>query len=147
MTRGIRNNNPLNIRKGSNWKGLSNVQSDKSFCQFVSIEYGIRAALIVLRTYAYKYKLHSLKDVISRFAPSSDGNNVDNYIYRIRCNFMSNLPADHVYHNINEDTMLNLWWNKIEPKPVVFYLLRAMAMVESYYHLDYETYKKAVSLL
>ena len=39
--RGIRNNNPGNIRKGEKWKGLSPIQNDSSFCVFKSPEYGI----------------------------------------------------------------------------------------------------------
>ena len=45
MTRGLRNNNPLNIRKNSTkWQGLSATQTDKSFFQFTSMAYGYRAA-------------------------------------------------------------------------------------------------------
>ena len=45
LPRGIRNNNPLNIRRGKDqWKGLRAQQTDASFCQFESLEYGWRAA-------------------------------------------------------------------------------------------------------
>ena len=36
-SRGVRNNNPCNIRLGSDWQGLSDRQEDKSFCPFVSM--------------------------------------------------------------------------------------------------------------
>ncbi|MEQ2017041.1 structural protein, partial [Photorhabdus bodei] len=38
MSRGIRNNNPGNIRWGDDWQGLipASQRTDKSFCQFVS---------------------------------------------------------------------------------------------------------------
>lgn len=147
MTRGLRNNNPLNIRKGSNWKGLSKVQSDKKFCQFDDIVYGVRAALVVLRTYHYKHRLYSLIDVISRFAPSSDGNNVSNYCYLISKYFNISLPPSHPYHSVTPHSLLNLWWNNKEPKPMVFRLLSAMCVVESNYNLDYQTYLNAVALL
>lgn len=69
LPRGFRNNNPLNIRKGSKWKGLSPVQGDKSFCVFSSMRYGIRAAIYLLLKYYTKYNLHTLYDIISRWAP------------------------------------------------------------------------------
>ena len=78
LPRGFRNNNPLNIRKGSNWKGLSPVQSDKSFCVFSDMRYGIRAALYLLLKYYTKYHLHTLYDIISRWAPDSE-NDTWNY--------------------------------------------------------------------
>ena len=45
QARGIRNNNPLNIRKGCNWRGERGVQLDREFEEFESMEYGIRAAI------------------------------------------------------------------------------------------------------
>ena len=53
LPRGIRNNNPLNIRRGKDqWQGLRAQQTDASFCQFESLEYGWRAAFYLLtRTY------------------------------------------------------------------------------------------------
>lgn len=76
--RGFRNNNPLNIRKGSSWKGLSSVQSDKSFCVFSSMRYGIRAAIYLLLKYYKVYGLHTLYDIISRWAPQGE-NDTENY--------------------------------------------------------------------
>ena len=44
--RGIRNNNPLNIRiNGTKWEGLCPVQTDKSFFQFRTMAHGYRAAI------------------------------------------------------------------------------------------------------
>lgn len=41
MTRGIRNDNPLNIRHGkSQWVGMREKQTDKAFVQFKSRVYG-----------------------------------------------------------------------------------------------------------
>ena len=78
VSRGFRNNNPLNIRKGSQWKGLASVQNDKSFCVFTDMRYGIRAALYLLLKYYTKYNLHTLYDIIRRWAPDSE-NDVWNY--------------------------------------------------------------------
>ena len=45
LSRGLRNNNPLNIRHSADkWEGTRIVQTDKSFVQFTSMAYGYRAA-------------------------------------------------------------------------------------------------------
>lgn len=68
--RGLRNNNPLNIRRNKiQWQGLADEQTDREFCVFRSLEYGIRAAFLVLRTYITKYRLTSVAQVIGRWAP------------------------------------------------------------------------------
>ena len=89
MTRGLRNNNPLNIRRvaGQRWKGeiLPSIQGGDgggSFVRFESIEYGIRAAFVLLRTYAIKYKANCIQDIISRWAPASE-NNTEKYIKNV----------------------------------------------------------------
>ena len=45
LPRGIRNHNPLNIRRNGKdqWKGLADMQTDRAFCQFKSLEYGSEA--------------------------------------------------------------------------------------------------------
>jgi len=74
MTRGMRNCNPLNIRRvaGTRWKGQRAEQTDRSFVQFESIEYGIRAAFCLLETYRRKYKAVCIEDIINRWAPPSE---------------------------------------------------------------------------
>ena len=86
MTRGIRNNNPLNIRRTatSQWKGLSVVQSDGEFCQFQTLEWGWRAAFRLLtRTYYQKYRLNTIRAIVSRWAPPLDNNNTGAYIANV----------------------------------------------------------------
>lgn len=78
-TRGIRNNNPLNIRKGSRWVGLCPIQTDKSFCQFTAPVYGFRAGFVILRNYYKKLTPFSLRTIITRWAPPSE-NNTQRYI-------------------------------------------------------------------
>lgn len=77
LPRGIRNNNPLNIRKGNNWKGERPVQDDPSFEQFVSMEWGIRAGFILLREYMTGYhgithKFNTIELIIKRWAPPTE---------------------------------------------------------------------------
>ena len=69
LPRGIRNNNPLNIRRTAKdqWKGLRAQQTDASFCQFESLEYGWRAAFYLLtRTYYHKYRLSTYVENVCR---------------------------------------------------------------------------------
>ena len=74
--RGIRNNNPLNIRRsGDKWQGLRALQEDRAFCQFSTMEYGWRAAFVILcKTYYGKYKLRTIRDIVSRWAPAKENN-------------------------------------------------------------------------
>ena len=69
LPRGIRNNNPGNIRWGENWLGLKQdgKEQDPSFCVFTNAVYGIRALAKVLINYK---KLYGLK--ISRYAPPNE---------------------------------------------------------------------------
>lgn len=87
MPRGLRNNNPLNIRITSaqkqgkdRWIGMSAKQEDESFCQFCGMKWGWRAAFLLLtRTYYHVYHLYTPKDIIMRWAPPSE-NKTDRYI-------------------------------------------------------------------
>ena len=84
MTRGLRNCNPLNIRRvaGTSWKGQRAKQNDRSFVQFESMEYGLRAAFVLLRTYSTKYRANCIRDIISRWAPPSE-NDTERYIRNV----------------------------------------------------------------
>ncbi|WFQ80276.1 structural protein [Xenorhabdus sp. SF857] len=79
MNRGIRNNNPGNIRHGDNWQGLRKTQTDNAFCQFIAPEWGIRAMLKILRTYERKYGDRTIRQFISRWAPETE-NDTEAYI-------------------------------------------------------------------
>lgn len=77
--RGIRNNNPLNIRIGNTWLGERNNPTDPAFEEFVSIEYGYRAAFCILRRYIRRYKKNTITAIVSTWAPSTE-NNTQRYI-------------------------------------------------------------------
>jgi hypothetical protein len=80
ISRGLRNNNPGNIRKSKDqWKGLRTRQTDSQFFQFESMAYGYRALMTILRNYQRKYGLRTVSDVIRRWAPPSE-NNTNAYI-------------------------------------------------------------------
>ena len=74
LPRGIRNNNPLNIRRSKDqWQGLRAQQTDAQFCQFESMEYGWRAAFYLLtRTYYHKYRLYTIRAIINKWAPPNE---------------------------------------------------------------------------
>lgn len=78
VARGIRNNNPGNIRWGDKWKGLkeNGREEDKSFCVFIKPEYGIRALAKILRNYRDLHKITTVAGIIHRFAPPSENNTV-----------------------------------------------------------------------
>ena len=85
--RGIRNNNPLNIRLSSDkWQGQVLPQrgsGEGAFCQFYTMEYGWRAAFVILcRPYYGKYGLKTIRDIVSRWAPTKE-NNTEAYIRHV----------------------------------------------------------------
>ena len=84
IPRGIRNNNPLNIRRSKDkWKGMRAVQSDAQFCQFESLEWGWRAAFYLLtRTYYHKYRLFTIRAIVTKWAPAIE-NNTKAYIANV----------------------------------------------------------------
>ncbi|VVS92185.1 structural protein [Desulfoluna spongiiphila] len=71
-TRGIRNNNPGNIRHGDDWDGLAKVQPDPAFCLFKTPEYGIRAMARVLTNYQRRHGIKTVRGIITRWAPPSE---------------------------------------------------------------------------
>ena len=131
MTLGERNNNPLNIRKvpGVRWRGeILPLKGDGgSFVRFESIEWGVRAALKLLRTYRDKYAATSIKEIITRWAPPTE-NNTDNYIDAV-CRLTS--------FGGNERLTEKEW-------PA---LIKAMAVIESRLLISDETIDAARKLL
>ena len=81
ISRGIRNNNPLNIIHGASWKGMATEQTDRRFVQFKTMEYGIRAAFKTLQTYHTRWRCLTLRQYITRWCPPAEkGNNTEKYI-------------------------------------------------------------------
>lgn len=73
-SRGVRNNNPGNLRHGAPWQGLADKQPDPDFCTFQSAAYGIRAMAVTLITYQDKHGIKTVEDAIDRWAPPSENN-------------------------------------------------------------------------
>ena len=78
VARGIRNNNPGNIRKGIKWLGRVEPGKDASFVEFQSMPYGIRALYVDLIN-KHKGGLRTVRDIIYRYAPPSE-NLTDAYV-------------------------------------------------------------------
>ena len=84
LTRGMRNNNPMNIIGGPNrWQGMKGRQEDRNFVQFTTMTYGVRAAMILLTKYHRDYNLKTVPEIVHRWAP--DGGEAEkNYITHVR---------------------------------------------------------------
>lgn len=80
--RGIRNNNPGNLRISKTaWKGKipESKRTDRSFEQFEKYWLGVRALIIILRTYYFKYELQTVEKILNRFAPPVE-NQTESYV-------------------------------------------------------------------
>ena len=83
--RGLRNHNPLNIRKGNEWQGESKG-NDNEFETFINDAYGLRAGLIIIRKYIKVHHCDTIAKIITRWAPPTE-NNTEAYIRTVsqRC--------------------------------------------------------------
>lgn len=105
QTRGERNNNPGNIRKTSiRWLGEI-LGNDIGFEKFDTPEHGIRALAKILLTYQDKYKLRTINEIISRWAPKSE-NNTGVYINFVA--FRTKLLADTILDLHNRSILCSL---------------------------------------
>ena len=102
--RGIRNNNPGNIRWGADWQGLKKdgKSQDPSFCVFTSPEYGIRALAKLLKNYQRLYGLNTPRKIINRYAPPNE-NQTQAYIQSVahQLGIQPDTPVD-----LNEEGVL-----------------------------------------
>jgi hypothetical protein len=78
VARGIRNNNPGNIRIGINWLGRVVPGKDLSFVEFKTMPLGVRALYIDLIN-KHKSGLNTIQKVIYKYAPPSE-NLTDAYV-------------------------------------------------------------------
>lgn len=97
LTRGLRNNNPGNIREGKGdstfWVGERATDDDPSFEEFISMPHGIRAATVLFRNYQSLYGLNSIRKMITRWAPPNE-NDTAAYIARVVAR--TGIPPDAV---------------------------------------------------
>lgn len=128
MNRGVRNHNPLNIRKSKDkWQGQSANQTDFAFVVFDSDYYGFRAAFKILKSY-FKRNICSISAIVSTWAPPVE-NHTANYIKFVsdHCNY----PADAFVDPLDSVLMCN----------IVYY----MAVMETACHYDKSIIVKSYS--
>lgn len=133
--RGVRNCNPLNIERGTKWKGLRPEQTDKRFCQFVSMQYGWRAGLVILRNYikgnnAARKPFDTIEKIINRWAPPKE-NNTSSYIKA-------------VCEDVGIDMRTRIKW---EDRAAICAIVKAMARVECNVIFDIEPIYAAYDMI
>lgn len=106
LPRGMRNNNPGNIRKGATpWKGKIplNANTDGAFEQFSTYVYGIRAMVKNLQSYQRDRGLDSIQQIVSTWAPAADNNDTAAYIAAV--SIATGIPPTAAIDTSNRTTM------------------------------------------
>lgn len=129
IPRGIRNNNPLNIRIGNVWLGEVPNPTDPHFEQFVSMEYGIRAAMILLRRYIRHYHRTTVPEILAAWAPPTENNTVQ-YVDTV-CQLSHISPMAGLHY---------------EDKATMCHLVAAMIQVECGQPISMKTIEKGYDL-
>lgn len=102
--RGLRNNNPGNIRKNNIvYQGEVVPSKDDAFKQFTTMAYGYRAMFVLLHTYARRYGINTIATMIARYAPSIE-NHTTAYIDAV--SEWSGVPATSHITTTNGDVMI-----------------------------------------
>lgn len=104
MTRGLRNNNPGNIRYSAiKYLGEIDPSKDTAFKQFKTIVWGYRAIFMLLHTYSRRHSLKTIKGMISRYAPQSE-NDTDGYVKAV--SLWSGIQPDRVLNTLDGSVMI-----------------------------------------
>ncbi|HOG19599.1 MAG TPA: structural protein P5 [Salinivirgaceae bacterium] len=126
--RGLRNNNPLNIRHSADVFQGETKGDDKSFKTFLSVSYGYRAAFVTLATYLTSGR-NTIEKIISHWAPSTE-NDTENYIETVEK--YSGVPRNRVL-TINDGADLIL-------------IVASMSFVENGVNADINQIKEGFAL-
>lgn len=106
LPRGLRNNNPLNIRKNNDvFQGEVTPSKDTAFKQFKTMAYGYRAGFKILSNYYRKYRLTTIRGMITRWAPENE-NNTAAYVSLV--SKYSGIPADDIIDINNKELMIRI---------------------------------------
>ena len=104
LPRGLRNNNPGNIRLSNvTYQGEVTPSKDKAFKQFTTMAYGYRAIFVLLHTYQRRYGLDNISSMISRYAPATE-NHTAKYIDAV-AKWSGVSPTGHIT-TTNGDVMI-----------------------------------------
>ena len=117
--RGIRNNNPLNIRKGNNWQGERHPQTDREFEEFATMVDGIRAAMILAYNLitgrarsCHGQPCNTLDKLIARWAPPHE-NNTGAYLRHVA--MAAGITTHELLYPIKKAQFCSQWpaWNAV----------------------------------
>ena len=104
MPRGLRNNNPGNIRTSSTrYMGEVQPSQDKSFKQFETMAWGYRAVFALLHSYHKRQGLRTLRQMLNRYAPPVE-NDTEGYIKQVARN--AGVDPDTPIDVLDRDTMI-----------------------------------------
>jgi hypothetical protein len=103
LSRGLRNNNPGNIRLSSTTYQGEVKSEDTAFKAFKSMAYGYRAMFVLLYTYQKKHHLDTIADMIGRYAPATE-NHTTAYIKAV--SEWSGVPSTCHITATNGDVMI-----------------------------------------
>jgi hypothetical protein len=93
LPRGLRNNNPLNLKGSVNWHGMTGVDPD-GYAIFDTPLSGIAAADHNLQAYSTHHGLNTVAGIIGRWAPAGDGANDPNGYAATVAKAMGVQPSD-----------------------------------------------------
>lgn len=106
MSRGLRNNNPGNIRHdGTRWQGERVPSTDPAFKQFTSMAYGYRAMFRLLTNYARLHDCRTIRKMIGRWAPPSEN---DTTAYIATVSRLTGIAPDQPIDITSPNQMCNL---------------------------------------
>lgn len=108
LPRGYRNNNPLNVRKNAAnaWKGKVVPGSDPAFEQFITMAYGYRCALYLLRKYIGQGH-NTIRKIVTKWAPPSE-NNTSGYVSNVATR--TGIGADTVIDRNDQQKLCKIAW-------------------------------------
>ncbi len=113
-SRGVRNNNPGNIRKGvSRFRGEVFPSRDLEFKEFTTPAWGYRAIFLLVKNYNTLYGINTIEGIIKRWAPPCE-NDTRRYI-DVVAQRLNVKPSAHIDW-YDSDSMIRLAWSisKIE---------------------------------
>lgn len=121
MARGLKINNPGNIRRSLEVFQGEVSSPDSAFKAFDTLAHGYRAMSVIIYNY---YKLHgcnTIRKIISRYAPPTDGNNTESYISQVAT--AVGVSADRGLVDADFSTPVQ--------KPFMEYVIDAMCKIET----------------
>ena len=139
ITRGERNNNPLNIKysEKNKWVGKKYAnKTDMVFEEFKTMTHGLRAAIKLISNYCMRENGSTPAAIIRRWAPSNaDGNNTKEYIAYVEMR-MKQLLVEEWKYALEYDPSRRISCKNYD---VMHALITAMSEFESRYTpLDFD---------